>query len=174
VDSAALNKIGAIIVVAIWPFAMYHGLHAFFRKPVQLDKAVDVDQIIQEFARRRRIMIRAVVVILASFGDLYLLQAIRPPGDVLLGLSFTTHLFIALAIMAVGIVTGSIVYRCPACGSPPWAPMGGGQWGVDLNPAACPRCGIPLRYDRDNGGDGGDGNTAEKQSNRPNGSRRGC
>ena len=140
-DPATLNKLGTIALIVVWPFAMYHALRSYFRKRVP-PANVDVDAVIREFARRRRIMIRATVATFAGFGYLFLLQSIRPLDGMLWGLSFTTHLLIGFAVIGVGIAVGSFVYRCPACGSPPWASTGRG---VDLNPVACPRCGTPLQ-----------------------------
>ena len=147
VDSATLNKIGIAAFLIVWPFAMYHAVHSILRGPVQLTTPVDVDAVIRQFAHRRRIFIRSLLVVLSGFLYVFLIQAVRPsgPGGTLLGLPFAAHIIGGFVVIAVGIATGAFVYRCPACGSPPWAPMGGGDMGVDLNPVACPTCGTPLR-----------------------------
>ena len=141
-----LNKLEVVAFFAFWLLAMVHVVRSiFFRKSVQLPEPVDVDSVIKEFSRRRHVFLRSMAIALCGFGYLILLPSLGRPGGTILGLSYASHVVIAFVIIGIGIAIASFVYRCPACGSPPWTSMGGGQMGVDLSPVACPTCGTPLR-----------------------------
>jgi len=142
-DSTTMNKVVGAFVMVLWPFAAYHTLHSLMRGRVHAAAPADDKAVIAAFSRRRQVFQRAMSVALAGFAYAFLVIMYR--HSEVLGIPVVIHFYIAFAIIGAGIATGSLVYRCPACGSPPWARMGDGSLGVSLNPDRCPTCGTRLR-----------------------------
>ena len=143
-NNTASNTLVMVALFIAASFALYHARRVFLPQPVDPPAPTADAGVIQQFQRRRRLAFAAMAFVVSMFGYLFLLQAIRRPGGVLIGLSYKTHVILAFAGMAAGIAVAAFGYRCPVCGEPPFD-SAGGRTMVDLDPTTCPTCGTPLK-----------------------------
>lgn len=120
---------------------------------------MEEQKVIEEFQRRRRLYLRkslpAFLMIIVGFSGCYFLSGgerivVDVPTEEFL------MFFFALSIAGGGIVWWTLltfkIYRCPACSEVPmggWFHAGrsgvGFSKGVNMNPDACPKCGVQLK-----------------------------